>query len=256
MIDETSPYCFVIMSFSEALDTQNAYTDGIRAAVESLGIPCIRVDETHFQGRITERIVDLIKGAYFVVADLSEEKPNCYYECGYAHAFGKVILPVIRKGHRIHFDLHDLPFIVYETPGELARRLRERIIRVVLTTRGRKSGRDPRKCEFGRCAVDLERGRILTATIIPSDSSRYECDVSLEVRPLPGSPPVEGIVTFYLPDEYEPYYYNTRARKGVAQWPVEAHNAFTVGAVADKRATRLELDLAQVPGGPPRFYAA
>lgn len=249
------PYCFVIMSFSDVADTQATYVRGISPAIEGLGIRCVRVDETEFQGRITDEIVRLINGAYFVVADLSEERPNCYYEFGYAHAQGKPIIPVIRTGFRIHFDLHDLPFIVYDTPEKLFEKLRNRIRGTVLLSQGPQSDDDPHKGEFGRSAVDLAHGRLLTASISPAgEDEDHECDVHLEVRSLPGAPELQGTVTFYIHDDFDPDFFNIQAKNGVAKLWIEADGAFTVGAVADRRTTRLELDLAQVPGGTDDFY--
>jgi hypothetical protein len=42
-------------------------------------------------------------------------------------------------------------------------------------------------------------------------------------------------------------------RRGVATARKRAYRAFTVGAEADEGRTRLELDLAQVPGAPSPF---
>src|SRR5258708_1379266 len=95
--------CFVFMSFSASDKRKCVYHAGIRPVVESLGLECARVDELDFTGRITDEIVRAIRNSYFVVADLSEERPNCYYECGYAHALGKPIIMLIQRGQEIHF---------------------------------------------------------------------------------------------------------------------------------------------------------
>ncbi len=43
-----------------------------------------------------------IKGASFVLADLSLERPSCYYELGLAEALGKPIYLVAEDGTDIH----------------------------------------------------------------------------------------------------------------------------------------------------------
>ena len=61
------------------------------------------------------------------IAELTGERPNCYYECGYAHALGREIIFVIRKGESIHFDLSTHRFIQWDTEDELRRKLRRRL---------------------------------------------------------------------------------------------------------------------------------
>lgn len=41
----------------------------------------------------------------FVVADLTDERQNCYYEVGYAHALGKPVIILAKDGTPRHFDV-------------------------------------------------------------------------------------------------------------------------------------------------------
>ncbi len=43
-----------------------------------------------------------LRGAEFVVADLSFERPSCYYELGLAEALGKPVFLVAEEGTAIH----------------------------------------------------------------------------------------------------------------------------------------------------------
>lgn len=247
-------FCFVIMSFdADSTKKGGIYHAGIRPAVESLGLKCVRVDELHFTRRITDEMVKRIQDAYFVVADLSEGRPNCYYECGYAHALGKPMIMLIRSGQEIHFDLRDLPFIEYDSLEQLRTKLRKRILGTVLTTPEGPATDDPRRGRFGRLAV--ANGRLLTATMTPADEdSEAECEIRLEVRALPRSKPLKGKVRFYLHDSYEPDTYTVDAEGNAAVLEIGANGVYTVGAKCDRGATRLELDLATIPGGTKKFY--
>lgn len=39
------------------------------------------------------------------MADLTDAKPNCYYEIGYAHALGKPVIIIAKEGTARHFDI-------------------------------------------------------------------------------------------------------------------------------------------------------
>jgi hypothetical protein len=66
------------------------------------------VDETTVgSGFIIREITESIERAEFLVFDLSYERPNVYYELGYAHGVGNEapeILLIAREGTSVHFD--------------------------------------------------------------------------------------------------------------------------------------------------------
>ena len=242
-------YCFTVMSFKEDEDNYQVFHNGIKPAVESLGVEAYRVDQNHFTGRITDEIIEKIKKSYFVVAELSHQRPNCYYELGFAHALNKQVIMLIDDAEKIHFDIKDFNFIVYKSVEDLKQKLLERVKGSILTTNGH-SVEDIRKGNFGRCAIN--RGRLLTATIIPVDK-KY-CNLKLRVIALPDSEPLTGNVTFYVHDTFDPATYTRQVRNGEAVLDIDSEGAFTVGARTDNRTIELELNLATLPGGNNYFY--
>lgn len=116
---------FAIMKFgSKELDS--AYEGVIKPVIEEYGLKAIRIDEIQDSGQITDQVLRHIAESKYVLADLSGERPNCYYETGFAHALGKELILTIKKSDTIHFDLAGYRFIQWETEAELRREFRKR----------------------------------------------------------------------------------------------------------------------------------
>jgi hypothetical protein len=86
----------------------------INETLQEFGCVSIRIDKESPLGGLVERIKDEIRRARFVVADLTDERPSCYFEAGYAEALGKPVIytasreSILHPGEttRIHFDIH------------------------------------------------------------------------------------------------------------------------------------------------------
>ncbi len=70
-------------------------------------------------GRISLAIEKQIRNCRFLFVDLTGERPNVYYELGYAHSFGKPVVFTAYEGTRIHFDIHDYQVDFYRSASEL-----------------------------------------------------------------------------------------------------------------------------------------
>src|SRR3954468_14612227 len=88
----TRPKCFVfvLMPFDRKFD--DVYQLGIKAACEEAGAYSMRVDEQIFHENILDRLYTQISKADLIVADMSGRNPNVFYEVGYAHALGKIVI--------------------------------------------------------------------------------------------------------------------------------------------------------------------
>jgi hypothetical protein len=117
---------FVIMSFGSAI-LDSAFEEVIKPLCDDFKIGCLRVDRIEDGGNVSQQILENIAQSRFVMSELTGERPNCYYESGFAHALGKEIIFSVRKGEAIHFDLSGYRFIQWETEGELRKKLRVRL---------------------------------------------------------------------------------------------------------------------------------
>lgn len=74
----------------------------------------IRIDKEVPLESLVGRIKEEINRAKFIVADLTDERPSCYFEVGYAEALKKPVIYVASKDSvvnpklptKIHFDIH------------------------------------------------------------------------------------------------------------------------------------------------------
>jgi hypothetical protein len=92
----------------------DARFEAIESLLGKFGAVAIRIDKEHTLDELVKRIKEEIEKATFVIADLTDERPSCYYEAGYADALRKPVLFIASKESivnprtktHIHFDIH------------------------------------------------------------------------------------------------------------------------------------------------------
>jgi hypothetical protein len=107
-----SRLCFVVMPFTASWSDQ-IYGE-IKTTVAECGYRCRRADE--FYGRVV--LGDIWRGlseAAFIVADLSDQNPNAFYELGLAHLLGKELIPLLQNGQSVPFDQAPFRILRYDT---------------------------------------------------------------------------------------------------------------------------------------------
>lgn len=117
---------FVVMKFGD-IELDSAYEGVIEPLIIELGLTPIRVDKIQDAGKISDQILENIANSKIIISDLTGERPNCYYETGFAHALGKEMVLTIRNKEKIHFDLAGHRFIVWKTEADLRKQLKVRL---------------------------------------------------------------------------------------------------------------------------------
>ncbi|HLF85386.1 MAG TPA: hypothetical protein VI837_14705 [Blastocatellia bacterium] len=125
----SSKYVLAIMSYSGDSKLEDAY-DSFRDVCKEFQYECERISDKNAVDRIVPEIFASIKKSAFVVVDLTEARPNVYYELGYAQGLNKPVVVTAYKGTDLHFDVKDIPAIFWEGQKQLKERLRERIAEI------------------------------------------------------------------------------------------------------------------------------
>jgi len=112
-IDAQQPLCFVVMQFTA--DFNILYSDVIKPLCEEYGFRVIRGDDFYTSGQILEDITQSIRTSALVIADVTPDNPNVFYEVGYAHGIGKpTILLSDRSREKLPFDISGFRTLFYD----------------------------------------------------------------------------------------------------------------------------------------------
>ncbi|HHE31924.1 MAG TPA: hypothetical protein ENL07_04690 [Chlorobaculum parvum] len=116
--------------------------DDIYSAIKSecvkIGLRPVRVDENTGSGFVIKEIKDLIEKAEFIIVDLTNEKPNIYYELGYAHGVGNEaqdILLLAKENTTLHFDIAPLRVQFYTSTDHLRKIVNTNLKEMMRVTR-------------------------------------------------------------------------------------------------------------------------
>ncbi len=124
LLGKNKPRVFVVMPIQGekhgSQEEQRIYKEyderfeKIETVVAKFGGIGIRIDKEHPLEDLVGRIKKEIRDAAFVIADLTDERPSCYFEAGFAEGLPRRVIFVASKqsvvkpgtNTKIHFDVH------------------------------------------------------------------------------------------------------------------------------------------------------
>ena len=125
----TTPSVFVIMSFAETGQYKDLYAS-IKRVCEKYEYDAQRVDESNLLKRIIPEIMRQVRQSAFVVADVTEAKPNVFYELGFSDGLGKEVILTAKAGTELPFDIQDVPVIFWESFVDFEEELEKRVAQI------------------------------------------------------------------------------------------------------------------------------
>ena len=106
----TEKICFIVTAIGESgTETRDradeVFSYLIAPVCEELGYKPVRVDQVDAVDNINETIINYLKTAPMVVADMTGHNPNAFYELGFRQALELPLVPIIQAGNRLPFDV-------------------------------------------------------------------------------------------------------------------------------------------------------
>jgi hypothetical protein len=120
-------YAFIAMPMDAEDHALVDVLEAVKEAANKCDVHAERIDEPQSNERITDRILESIQRAEYVIVDLSKSKPNVFFEAGYAHGIGKTPIYFAKHGTKIEFDLKDYLVIFFRNLKELKAFIKKRI---------------------------------------------------------------------------------------------------------------------------------
>lgn len=111
--------CFVICPIGDENSDTRRRSEGlfrhiVQPAAAANALRAVRADKIARPGVITTQIIKHIIEDAVVVADLTDQNSNVFYELGLRHAFGRPIVQILHVGQNVPFDVGNVRTVFYD----------------------------------------------------------------------------------------------------------------------------------------------
>lgn len=131
---EEEPICFVISPIGkEGTDIYDKFKEMLdyilKPAIENSGykLRVIRADDIERAGSLIKDILEYVVNSFVVVADLTDQNANVFYELGVRHSLSSRTILIARSVEDIPSDLRDYRTIIYDTTAKGAALFKKRL---------------------------------------------------------------------------------------------------------------------------------
>jgi nucleoside 2-deoxyribosyltransferase len=112
-VDKFKNKAFVVMQFTDEFNT--VYTEVIEKVCDEFNVEAIRADEFYNSTPIIQDIIESIKECNLIIADITPDNPNVFFEVGYSFALNKPIILICDKERdKLPFDISSFRTLFYE----------------------------------------------------------------------------------------------------------------------------------------------
>lgn len=126
---EEKKQVFIAMWFDPSME--EAFENGLKPGVEDgTDFNAVRIDFQEFLGDVHDEIIVEIKKSRALVVDLTKNRPNVYFEAGFAEGLGIPVIYTMKRipdDERPHFDVRQRNTITWDDAEELRHKLNNRI---------------------------------------------------------------------------------------------------------------------------------
>ncbi len=127
---KTEGLIFVLMPFKPD-KLKQIYERYIKKPLKRLGYNVKRADENFTSVPIMEDIWESICKAELIIADLTNQNPNVFYELGLCHLKGKYVIHICQDGSKTPFDVNMIRIIFYRDDPEGYEMLKKQVINYI-----------------------------------------------------------------------------------------------------------------------------
>lgn len=106
------PRAFIVMEFSSPFN--EIYLDVIKKACDDNNVEAVRADEIYGPGLIIGDVAQEILRSKLIIADITPQNANVFFEVGYAFALNKPTILLAEKATKLPFDVSAFRVLSYE----------------------------------------------------------------------------------------------------------------------------------------------